>query len=1236
MSKIKVAIGLFVAFVICGVLFLRPQQKAKYFKSEKSINLASIPEEMMRDEEEEDPQSENPIERLEFERDQLVVPGTGLVPRNIMQKELEYARQNLNVTNVVPSGVSPFTLGSQPTATNQNSDNFFNMGPYNIGGRTRAIGIDVADEDVLIAGGISGGVWKSSDQGASWTRTSALEHHPAVTSIVQDTRSGKTSEWYYSTGEFSGNSASGSGAFYLGNGLYKSVDNGDSWQLISSTAQPGTSGTDVITDAERFTIIDQLAIDYSEASGTEIYAAGLSEIIRSTDGFQTFEVVLGETNTGSNWCDVAVSSSGIVYASIANSSFNGANGVDGLFKSTDGISWTQIEPATNFPSSFSRFEIAIDPNDENRVYFVSDDRLFIYSESSDTWTDRSSNINVSVSDVGSGHGSQGGYDLYVAVHPTNEDIVFLGGVNLMRTTNRFTTSAATQQVGGYNNDNNPNSFPRYPNHHPDNHAYAFFPSDGNRMITATDGGLHLAENVTTNTNTINPISWTPLNNGYVTSQFYQASIHQFDLGDPQLVGGMQDNGTWAKFTTAQDEVWTEVFGGDGAFSGISYNSLYASSQRGNLIRFALEGNEYNFAGNISPTSEDNDYLFINPYIINPVKQDQLFVAARGRVFYTNNVRTNPGVGEWDEITHGNLTGQQVSALGMSIDPEGVIYFGTRFGRLFKVTGTEDIEGDIQATQLTTTGMPIGNVSSIAVDPTDADKVIVTFSNYGVVSVWYSEDGGNSWTSISGNLEENVNGSGAGPSVRAAAIMPDGSEQNYYFIGTSVGLFMTQTLDGDNTVWVQQASQAIGNVVVSNIMARPIEGMIMVSTHGNGTFLGFYDTGVVPNINYSFADDERSVTMRANLSYNANFPIAYQWLKDGVEIDGATEETLVVTDGGDYQVRISIQSVEGSGVSNTVSVNLDGQAPVITSIERFNPSTEALTTSEATFQITFDEDVVNVGPDDFVTTGTASGTVESIALVTEGTIYDVTVTGIGGSGTLGLAASASTDITDLAGNVFEGTIQSSETYTVTDNTAPTAAITRANPTSEVTDKFEVTFLVTFSEDVNNVDETDFTLPNALANAEIVEVLAVQGNKSYSVEISQIVSDGTVELGFASGQDIVDGAGNAFDGTVTSSETYTIQNVVAGEEIGNRSLKDILVDANPSSGVFNLYLPDGFIGPVEYSIVTSNGLSVTLGSVENYQPLDDLQIDISNQADGVYIFEAVNGDRKATVKLLKRAR
>lgn len=1206
--------------------------KETHISQSVTINSSSIPE---GEEEREDPLSENPIDRTEFEYKQLVNPKTGEVPFKIKEREKEYADKFLRPSDGGQDGESLFKFLRSSASTTTSGAEFESVGPYNIGGRTRAVVIDVDNENTIIAGGVSGGIWKTEDQGTTWSRKSSLQDHPAVTSIVQDVRAGHHNEWYYSTGEFRGNSASASGAFFRGNGVYKSADNGETWELIASTAQPGTSGTDVLIRNSEFTIIDQLAIDYSEESGTEIYASGLSKVIRSTDGFETWEVVLGESNGGINLTDIAITSQGKLFAAIGSSSFNGSSAEDGLFMSTDGVTWESLDPGPNFPSTFNRFEIAIDPSDETKVYFVGSNNLFLFNDISDSWTDLSDNLGVSDDDVGEGHSTQGGYNLYAAVHPSNSNVLFIGGTNLLRSSDKFATTNTRMQIGGYGNDNNPNSFPRYLNHHPDNHDYAFFPSNPNKMISATDGGVHLTLNNLATQSTDNPVSWRSLNNGYITTQFYHVSINESNLSDQLILGGMQDNGSWAKTTTNAKETWTEVFGGDGAFSAVTHNSLYVSSQRGNMLRLELIGNTYEFAGNISPSDNQGDFLFINPFIVNPVNQEQMFVASNAKVFFTNDLRLNPGNGQWGEISSRFLSLQPISALAMSIQPEGVLYLGTQNGRVFKVNDTRDlIDGQVDE-QISDVNMPTGNISSIAVDPRDADRILVCYSNYEVLSLWLSENGGDTWTPVAGNLEENPDGSGAGPSTRSVAIMPDGQGGNYYFVGTSVGLFMTQSLDGENTVWEQQAVNSIGNVVVSQVVVRPIEGLVVASTHGNGVFKATYDVGVTPRINYSKNSASQSYTLRGNVSFNSAIPLSYQWLKNGVEVEGANSAELEVFDGGDYQLRVS-KSTEISGLSNIVSVNLDGVGPEVVSIERLSPATQNTDATTVRFKVTFNEDVVDISSDDFLVEGDANGIVGSVAIITDATVFDVSVMNIGGEGTLSLGFRDSNNITDLVGNAFTGEVGSSESYTIEDTTRPTATFKRSAPITRITDQNRVSFLVEFSEDVRNVDVTDFQLENPIEKAEISSVEAVVNNSSYVVEVAQIIEDGEINLNFSASQDIADASGNTFDGLVLSEETYTINNVIAGLEAGSSKIANIQVDANPSAGQFSLTLPVEFTGRVEYNVVNASGISVAIGEVANYQSGDKLSIDIRGQADGLYIFEAAGNKGKETVKLLKRTR
>ena len=145
-------------------------------------------------------------------------------------------------------------------------------------------------------------------------------------------------------------------------------------------------------------------------------------------------------------------------------------------------------------------------------------------------------------------------------------------------------------------------------------------------------------------------------------------------------------------------------------------------------------------------------------------------------------------------------------------------------------------GDPSPTDVTGGSFPSGaNVSSIAVHPDDADRVMVVFSNYSVQSIWYSDDAGSSWTDVSGSLEENTDGSGNGPSVRWAEMGVISSSSTQYFVGTSTGLYSTTTLNGTSTTWTQEGSSTIGNVVVDMIDIRDSDGYVAIGTHGNGFY-----------------------------------------------------------------------------------------------------------------------------------------------------------------------------------------------------------------------------------------------------------------------------------------------------------------------------------------------------------------------------------------------------------------
>ena len=196
-------------------------------------------------------------EYAEYELQRLQDPATGKIPNRIREKELAFA-------STLPGyGISSAKISSL---------NWKSRGPWNVGGRTRAFAIDVSNPNKFLAGTAAGGMWTSTTGGASWTESWG-QVHQSVTCISQDTRTGKTNTWYIGTGEGYGQSASGGSAFYLGNGMYKSTDGGQTWNSLSTTVSGTPQTFDNIWD-----VIWNVATNPADAVNGVVYAAAYGAI----------------------------------------------------------------------------------------------------------------------------------------------------------------------------------------------------------------------------------------------------------------------------------------------------------------------------------------------------------------------------------------------------------------------------------------------------------------------------------------------------------------------------------------------------------------------------------------------------------------------------------------------------------------------------------------------------------------------------------------------------------------------------------------------------------------------------------------------------------------------------------------------------------------------------------------------------------------------------------------------
>ena len=780
---------------------------------------------------------ENGLARQAYEFMRLRNPATDQIPADISEREYQFLMQ-------------------LPTPKSLTNWEWQQRGPVNVGGRTRAIALDVNNENRILAGGVSGGLWLSENAGQSFEKVTTNLMLHSVTSIAQDVRNGFQNTWYYGTGELSGNSAD-----LFGHGIYKSTDNGISWNLLPSTSNDSANQISLQGD---FRYVQDVKVNPLNG---HIIVAAYSGVYLSQDGGDTWQLMLtadsspngfGYINYG-NQVSVMVDDNGAYYAMLSSDAQDA-----GIYRSVDGLSWTEITPA-GLSTAYRRMEVAFDPFDTNQMLFVVDastnpsvdnHELWHYtylsgdgSGANGLWEDRSANLPAGTCtgfytfDFGYFQ-TQNSYDMFIAYHPSEEDVVFIGGTNLYRSTDAFQTGTNYTWIGGYQCDQNMPSNYIWPNHHPDQHDVKFLPSNPNVMISAHDGGLSITQNCLANN-----IEWASLNNGYGTTQFYTVAIEHGNVESEVIIGGLQDNGTFLTTDLNPSSPWTSTFYGDGAYCAIADNrdAYYVSWQGGKTFKFDIDDNGQTQAlTRIDPIGGDN-YMFINPFILDPANTNTMYLAAGRYIWRNDSLADIPLLNDeynaisqgWEQIDESTTNTQfgginYISALGMSADSNDVIYYGTYNGRVYRLSGLQS--GNLVKEVINTADLPSGGayVSSIVPNPMNANEVLLSYSNYEVKSIFYSNDAGETWQNISGSLEENPDGSGAGPSVNWMHFYQD-EEDTIYLAGTTSGLFATDLLQGENTIWERQAVNQIGNVPVTMIDSRAYDKNIVVATHGAGIF-----------------------------------------------------------------------------------------------------------------------------------------------------------------------------------------------------------------------------------------------------------------------------------------------------------------------------------------------------------------------------------------------------------------
>jgi PKD repeat protein len=329
------------------------------------------------------------------------------------------------------------------------------------------------------------------------------------------------------------------------------------------------------------------------------------------------------------------------------------------------------------------------------------------------------------------------------------------------------------------------------------------------------------------------------------------------------MGGTQDNGTpFFRFDGTSATPFTDVSLGDGTYAYFGDDFAYTSSQFGNVNRVRYVNGVPDFNMNninrIKPMGATKQ-LFVNPFVVDPSNEEIMYYPA-GNILWRNDQlssipddQNGTSIG-WSELPNVSFSdGYSITALEVSkSNPMHQLYYGAsgreKVPKIYKLPNANTATNN--PIDVSVPNVPAGSyLHNIAVNPDDGNEVIMLFSNYNIEGLYHSTDGGESYTSIEGNLTGNEED--PGPSLRGVEIVPS-DNGTMYFVGTSIGVFSTSKLNGLNTIWSQEGEEIIGNVIVNYISSRKSDGKVIAGTHGRGAFVTNVGGTGLPLI---FADSE---------------------------------------------------------------------------------------------------------------------------------------------------------------------------------------------------------------------------------------------------------------------------------------------------------------------------------------------------------------------------------------------
>ncbi|MBU0765535.1 MAG: hypothetical protein KJ607_11935, partial [Bacteroidetes bacterium] len=707
-------------------------------------------------------------------------------------------------------------------------------------GRINCVAFHPANPDIFWVGAPSGGLWKTTDGGSTWATTtddlpsigiSDIAVHPSNPDIIYIATGDGDASDTYTVGVLM---STDGGATFSTTGLNWTVDNNriirrliinpDNPDILIAATKAGIYRT---TDAGvNWTNVQTgrfKDLEFKPGDPSVVYAARYADVdvYKSTDSGNSFSVItpVGLTTSDTYRCELTVTPANpsVIYAVFSNWDDDGFHS---LYKSTNsGTSWTKT----------------IDASSVNLLGWESD---------------------------GSDSGGQGWYDLAMVVSPSNANTVYVGGVNLWKSTD-----------GGYSFNINAHWWGDGTEYvHADHHWLSYSPSG--ILYSGNDGGLYKTSDGGNN--------WIDISDHIHILQIYRLGVSQ--TNENIVITGSQDNGTM-KYNTG---TWNGVIGGDGMECVIDFNNeniMYGSVYYGQIRKSTNGGNNFN---DISPAS---DGAWITPYLMHPTNSSILFAG------YDEVYKTTTGGSSWFTISSGLTGGENLRSIAVAPSDPDYIYAATYLNIWMTTTGGGSWSE-------ITTGLPGQYIKYITVSDADPDKLWITFSGYTAgEKVYSSSDGGSSWTNFSTGL----------PNLPVNCIVFENGSNDALYCGTDLGVYYT---DNSLTEWTD-FNDGLPNVIVNELEIQYDSGKIRAATYGRGLWESdLYTPASTPDVSLLMFDNQSCngdcdgyimIAVSGGIS-----PYSFLWS------NGATDQNLFNLCEDEYTVTVTDQAAATGTLTQTIT------------------------------------------------------------------------------------------------------------------------------------------------------------------------------------------------------------------------------------------------------------------------------------------------------------------------------